>query len=56
MAPREHPTSVRLPAHLKRRLQQLAQARRQPVSLLIVFVLEEFVKAEAEKRHETNPY
>jgi len=36
------PTSIRLPRDLRKRLKQLAVARRQPLSLMIVYVLEQW--------------
>lgn len=42
----EYPTSIRLPADLKRRLQQLAKQKRQPLSSLIVYVMEQYAKAQ----------
>ncbi len=38
--PTDYPTSIRLPPDLKRKLEQHARVRRQPLSLLVVRVLE----------------
>lgn len=45
------PTSIRIPKELKRRLKVIADLRRQPVSLLMVYILEEWER-EYEKKQE----
>jgi predicted transcriptional regulator len=46
MRPRANkiPTSIRLPADLKKKLQAIADERRQPVSLMIVWIVEQWAK------------
>ncbi len=50
MQEKSYPTSIRLPIALKARLQKLSKARRQPLSLLIVYVLEQWAKMKEERK------
>lgn len=44
------PTSIRIPSDLKRRLKKIAVERRQPVSLLMVHILEEWEREYVKKQ------
>ena len=46
----DYPTSIRLPRELKKDLQEEAKAQRHPLSLLIVHILEQWIKWKREKK------
>ncbi len=48
--PTDYPTSIRLPPDLKRKLETYARVRRQPLSLLVVRVLELWLEVQEKNK------